>query len=189
MRSLASPAARRNLGNCTAASVVSRVRTASFTECFQKACSSPERLCLPPDLFSSTMASAFLSVTAAREPRASGGAIYHTLSVVPQKLAYDAVDNPSTYPASPRPPGLPRLPRHCSLHRLYRVMAGYSISDGTQFEGSPFPKSLNTRVINSHMFTWLCSQCLHITVRGVAAAGPSLRFAVRVAAAADCHKF
>jgi hypothetical protein len=26
-------------------------------------------------------------------------------------------------------------------------MAGYSISDGTQFEGSPFPKS-NTRVIH-----------------------------------------
>ncbi len=24
------------------------------------------------------------------------------------------VDNPSTYPASPRPPGLPRLPRHCT---------------------------------------------------------------------------
>jgi hypothetical protein len=27
-------------------------------------------------------------------------------------------------------------------------MAGYSISDGTQFEGSPFPKSLETRVIH-----------------------------------------
>jgi hypothetical protein len=58
------------------------------------------------------------------------------------------VDNPSTYPASPRPPGL-YLGCLDTVRRLYRVMAGYSISDGTQFEGSPFPKSLDTRVINT----------------------------------------
>jgi hypothetical protein len=65
----------------------------------------------------------------------------------------ESVDNPSIH-------SLPHLGRlgylGCldTVHRLYRVMAGYSISDGTQFEGSPFPKS-NTRVI--HMRSLGCA--------------------------------
>ena len=37
---------------------------------------------------------------------------------------------------------------------LYQVMAGYSISDGTQFEGSPFPKSRDQSY--PYAFAWLC---------------------------------
>jgi hypothetical protein len=48
---------------------------------------------------------------------------------------------PHILPA-PRQPRLPRL----YIGTIYRVMAGYSIFDGTQFEGSPFPKSLLIRV-------------------------------------------
>ncbi len=54
---------------------------------------------------------------------------------------------PSTYPASPRPPGLPRLPID-TVHRLYRVMAGYSILMGPSLRG-PLFRSLNTRVIHT----------------------------------------
>jgi hypothetical protein len=44
-----------------------------------------------------------------------------------------------------------------TVHRLYRVMAGYSISDGTQFERSPFPS-----LLIPELFTCVRLVVLHI---------------------------
>jgi hypothetical protein len=100
----------------------------------------PERLaCIltaPPGAYSSSPAASVHPSVRPREPASPAqppaqgdGGLQHapalrestmalTESVGAQTGAPDRlariVDNPSTYPASPRPPGLPRLPRHCT---------------------------------------------------------------------------